>query len=362
MNVTARRVLVASSRGFGRRRPGAPAARVGPGPMPSPPPPPVFSHTGTTAPRLASSSSTPPPPADGRAQHGAFEEQLRELREEREILFGAGGSDGACQADDPQFVGDESLAPLHRESAGGGPGGDGSVDELERLHEARASMYGFTEEEKSAWSAAGPGHSHSAELIEMVQRARDEQDLELQKLPPPAAPGPVSPQPFTHLAPGGGSVSMVDVGAKTVTARFAAARSRVVFPPEIMDAFSAVGGNGSEELVGPKGPIFSTARVAGIMAAKRTSELIPLCHPLPLDRVNVDVRMEGNVAVVDCECRVTHRTGVEMEALVGASVAALTIYDMVKAVSHRVKIVDTVLLRKSGGKRHVDAEADQTPS
>ena len=155
---------------------------------------------------------------------------------------------------------------------------------------------------------------------------------------------------------------MVDVGAKTVTARVAAARSRVVFPPEIMDAFSAVGGNGSEELVGPKGPIFSTARVAGIMAAKRTSELIPLCHPLPLDRVNVDVRMEGNVAVVDCECRVTHRTGVEMEALVGASVAALTIYDMVKAVSHRVKIVDTVLLRKSGGKRHVDAEADQTPS
>jgi len=105
--------------------------------------------------------------------------------------------------------------------------------------------------------------------------------------------------------------------------------------------------------VGPKGPIFSTAKLAGIMAAKRTSDLIPLCHPLPLDKVHVEIHLVGNVATIECECRVTHKTGVEMEALTGATIAALTIYDMVKAVSHRVEIAQTVLLAKSGGKRNI---------
>lgn len=82
--------------------------------------------------------------------------------------------------------------------------------------------------------------------------------------------------------------------------------------------------------------------------------MIPLCHPLPLDQVNIDIKLvDGNKVIVDCECRVTHKTGVEMEALTGASVAALTIYDMVKAVSHNVKINGTRLLEKSGGKRTV---------
>jgi cyclic pyranopterin phosphate synthase len=87
---------------------------------------------------------------------------------------------------------------------------------------------------------------------------------------------------------------------------------------------------------------------------RKTSDLIPLCHPLPLDQVNLDIRLEnGNTVIIQCECRVTHRTGVEMEALMGASVAALTIYDMVKAVSHRVRIEETVLVSKTGGKRTV---------
>ena len=103
-------------------------------------------------------------------------------------------------------------------------------------------------------------------------------------------------------------------------------------------------------MIGPKGPIFETAKIAGIMAAKRTSDLIPLCHPLPLDRVNIDIQLIDNRAIIECECRVTHKTGVEMEALTGASVAALTIYDMVKAVSHRVEIGSTVLVGKTGGK------------
>lgn len=90
---------------------------------------------------------------------------------------------------------------------------------------------------------------------------------------------------------------------------------------------------------------------------RKTSDLIPLCHPLPLEQVNVDIQMRnGNTAIVTCECHVTHKTGVEMEAMVGASVAALTIYDMVKAISHNVVVTETKLLHKSGGKRRVDSD------
>ena len=86
---------------------------------------------------------------------------------------------------------------------------------------------------------------------------------------------------------------------------------------------------------------------------RRTSELIPLCHPLPIEQVNVEITLENNNAIIECECRVTHKTGVEMEALTGASVAALTIYDMVKAVSHNVQICNTVLVSKTGGKTNM---------
>ena len=143
---------------------------------------------------------------------------------------------------------------------------------------------------------------------------------------------------------------MVDVGNKSITQRIAKAESKVILPPEVLSEFDVSAG----DLIGPKGSIFSTARLAGIMAAKKTSDLIPLCHPLPLDKVHIDITLQNeNEILIECECRVTYKTGVEMEALTGASVAALTIYDMVKAVSHRVEIQHTKLVTKSGGKRNV---------
>lgn len=107
------------------------------------------------------------------------------------------------------------------------------------------------------------------------------------------------------------------------------------------------------EVVGKKGPVFTTAIVAGVQAAKRTSDLIPFCHPLPVEdcRVELSLREGGTVVEVDCTVRVTHKTGVEMEAMMGASVAALTVYDMLKGLSHDIVIEETALVSKTGGKR-----------
>ena len=105
--------------------------------------------------------------------------------------------------------------------------------------------------------------------------------------------------------------------------------------------------------------MFATAIVAGVMAAKRTHELIPFCHPLGLDQCKITIEMDdAGGAVIDCICKVHHRTGVEMEALTGASVAALTVYDMCKALSHDIRITDTRLMAKTGGKQdfHRDQE------
>ena len=103
--------------------------------------------------------------------------------------------------------------------------------------------------------------------------------------------------------------------------------------------------------MGKKGPVFATAVIAGIQGAKRTSELIPLCHPLPVDQISVTCEVQGTHEVeVLCTVRVTHKTGVEMEALTGATVAALTIYDMTKALSHAIVIRSVQLVTKTGGK------------
>ena len=140
--------------------------------------------------------------------------------------------------------------------------------------------------------------------------------------------------------------TMVDVSRKTSSDRVAHAQSVVVFPAEVAARF--VDG----DIRTAKGPVFATAIVAGVMAAKRTHELIPFCHPLGLDQCKVTIEMDGNGrALIDCVCKVHHRTGVEMEALTGASVAALTVYDMCKALSHDITITDTRLMAKSGGKR-----------
>lgn len=145
---------------------------------------------------------------------------------------------------------------------------------------------------------------------------------------------------------------MVDVSDKDRTRRTAHARSRVRLPDEIVALVSG------DEIAGKKGPVFATAIIAGVMAAKKTHELIPFCHPLGLEDCKLEIAMEGNDVVIDCRCTVQHKTGVEMEALTGASVAALTVYDMLKAVSHDIVIRDTRLLAKTGGKQdyHRDAE------
>jgi len=144
-----------------------------------------------------------------------------------------------------------------------------------------------------------------------------------------------------------GRPTMVDVSGKAVTLRSAVAESRVRLPAAVARALRDAG------FATRKGPVFHTAIVAGVMAAKRTHELIPFCHPLGLERCDVVIEMRDDEAVVRCTVALHHKTGVEMEALTGASIAALTIYDMCKALSHEIVIAETRLIEKQGGKRTV---------
>jgi cyclic pyranopterin monophosphate synthase len=149
---------------------------------------------------------------------------------------------------------------------------------------------------------------------------------------------------FTHLD-ASDNPTMVDVGEKKVTKRVATARSIVILTEEILSHFK---GN---DIQTKKGSVFQTAIIAGIMASKKTHELIPLCHPIGLDNCKIDIYLNDNQEVViDCTTSIHSKTGVEMEALTGASVAALTIYDMCKAFSHDIVIKETRLLSKTGGK------------
>jgi cyclic pyranopterin phosphate synthase len=135
---------------------------------------------------------------------------------------------------------------------------------------------------------------------------------------------------------------MVDVGAKDVTDRRAVARSVVRMSAETAAAVARSDA--------PKGDVASTARIAGIQAAKRTAELVPLCHPLPLSFVDVRIEVGDARVVIEAEARTSAQTGVEMEAMTAAGVAALTVYDMVKGLERGVEIVEIVLLEKSGGR------------
>jgi cyclic pyranopterin phosphate synthase len=147
--------------------------------------------------------------------------------------------------------------------------------------------------------------------------------------------------------------TMVDVGGKAVTARTAHARVMVMLPEEVRVAIE------DDEIITAKGPVFQTAIIAGTMAAKRTHELIPFCHPIGLDacKIFVDLDAAGDV-VINCHTRVVHKTGVEMEALTGASIAALTIYDMCKALSHGMVISGLRLIEKTGGKSDFRSAGD----
>ncbi|WP_342646152.1 cyclic pyranopterin monophosphate synthase MoaC [Mucilaginibacter sp. CSA2-8R] len=150
---------------------------------------------------------------------------------------------------------------------------------------------------------------------------------------------------FSHINPQNNQPAMVDVSDKQITKRTATAQSIVILGDEIMQHLH------DEDIQTKKGPVFQTAIIAGTMAAKKTSDLIPLCHPLSLEncKVTIDVN-DAQEIVINCTATITSKTGVEMEALTGASVAALTIYDMCKAFSHHIIIKETKLIEKTGGK------------
>lgn len=142
----------------------------------------------------------------------------------------------------------------------------------------------------------------------------------------------------------GGKASMVDVSEKHTTARTAVASGSIRFPAEVFEELA------SNDFLGGKGSIIQTAVIAGIQAAKKTSEFIPLCHQLNLSKIQIDIAPTKNALRIVCSVKCNERTGVEMEALTGVSIAALTIYDMCKAMSHDITISEIQLQHKTGGK------------
>ncbi len=193
-------------------------------------------------------------------------------------------------------------------------------------------------EQAKLGASAGGGSNRTNVTPESRAKKADSPATRQTRLREPASGG----SHLTHVD-AEGKASMVDVGAKEVTQRVAVARGAVVMQPETL---RLVGENAME-----KGDVLGVARVAGIMAAKKTAELIPLCHPLPLDKVSVELRIDEAQSAVEIEATAatTAKTGVEMEALTAVSVAALTVYDMVKAVDRGTTIQSIRLVRKTGG-------------
>ncbi len=149
---------------------------------------------------------------------------------------------------------------------------------------------------------------------------------------------------FTHID-ATGNPQMVDVSEKRITKRVARAQAIVQLGKKIISQMKG------DELITKKGPVFQTAIIAGVMASKRTYELIPFCHPLSLEDCKIRITVKKNRAIIDTEAVITSKTGVEMEALTAATVAALTVYDMCKALSHNIIIEEVRLMAKSGGKK-----------
>jgi cyclic pyranopterin monophosphate synthase len=154
----------------------------------------------------------------------------------------------------------------------------------------------------------------------------------------------MSKKKFTHVSPSG-LPQMVNVSDKKVTKRTAKAQAIINVGDEILNLIQ------HNELITKKGPVFQTAIIAGVMGAKKTSDLIPFCHPLGLEDCQVHIRVVNKKIIVDTEAVITSKTGVEMEALTAASIAALTIYDMCKALSHTIVIEEIKLMEKTGGKK-----------
>ena len=158
---------------------------------------------------------------------------------------------------------------------------------------------------------------------------------------------------FSHLNQDG-TPNMVNVGGKTPTHRMAKARAIVELDDLILEKLE------NNDIQSPKGSVFQIATIAGIMAAKQTGNLIPLCHPIGMDSCDIHIYIgDQKEVIVDCEVQIFAKTGVEMEALTGASVAALTIYDMCKAFSHNIIIKEVKLMEKRGGKRDFKRNKDE---
>ena len=149
-------------------------------------------------------------------------------------------------------------------------------------------------------------------------------------------------QNFTHIREG--QPTMVNITGKSANCRTAVAEARMELGAEIIARFQ------NNDLQGPKGPVFQTAIIAGTMAVKKTSELIPFCHPLPVESCEFQIIPDETGIAIRCEVSTTGKTGVEMEAMTGASVAALTVYDMCKAMNKAIRIHDLRLISKTGGK------------
>ncbi|KAG7375066.1 molybdenum cofactor biosynthesis protein C [Nitzschia inconspicua] len=312
---------------------------------------------------------------DNNSNKNIFVEQLHEWKMEPTNVF---GQELVCEnhsPTQPQQNLDDSSDEEYQEL-------------LEDQKEERQLLFQFSSEEKAAWGQL-PSQQSMQDVLKRVQQARQQRQQNEEEMKQDVNNGNDTTvydtksssvinsnddshhyhhESFSHVSSDGNSVHMVDVGDKAITQRMAHAQSKVILPATVLQAFSLspssqYSSTGTSkvqnELIGPKGPIFATAKIAGIMAAKQTSDLIPLCHPLPIDQVIIDIVLQRDTIIIDCTCRVTHKTGVEMEALTGATVAALTIYDMVKAVSHDVVLADTRLISKSGGKRHV-SQQDKT--
>lgn len=149
---------------------------------------------------------------------------------------------------------------------------------------------------------------------------------------------------FTHIN-SSGNPQMVDIGSKKENRRTAIAESRVKLTDDLVNLFEG------DDISTKKGPVFTTAIIAGVMGAKKTHELIPMCHPIAIENCSITIELnDSNEAVIRCKTEITAKTGVEMEALTGATIAALTIYDMCKSVSKGLVISESKLIKKTGGK------------
>jgi len=220
-------------------------------------------------------------------------------------------------------------------------------DQLERSDSSRSERRGYRTHDRGCFESKTCSTRRTRRYTQTRPRKQSSDDFNRRLRTEPFKMFARHVHGLSHISEDGTRPNMVDVGNKRTSRRTAWARAEIELPGDVMNALHS-GGN---ELMTKKGPVFATATIAGVMAAKKTSDLIPFCHPLPLENCDIDIQMDDSTVLVDCRVSVHHKTGVEMEALTGASAAALCVYDMCKALSHDISIRNVRLMEKSGGKR-----------